>query len=199
MSAKDAVQFRFLASQLTSEEISRFLLNLSDKQPMLLISALCHHFMSDSTMTRTINDSISEIITTRLRKLNAIQTELRSDHTPNPSHFNDIPIPVISIISSFMDQREYSRFSQTNRFTFLGCHSPNTLRRISSIAEADYQNPFKCQLYPNVRHLSIKVSDLDPLSRRWLSDISHPSFLAQLESVDVNAHECCQEHSTFID
>eukprot|EP01083_Nonionella_stella_P125360 379103_1 len=205
MSVKEAVQFRFLASQLTSQEINRFLFNLSDKQPSLLMSALCHHFMSDSTMVRTINGTISDIITTRKPKLpNAIldivhTAELPSDPTPNPVHFNDIPIPVVSIISSFMNQREYSKFSRTNRFTFLGCHSPNTLRRISSIAEADYQNPFKCQLYPNVRHLSIKVSDLDPLSRRWLSDISHPSFLAQLESVDVNAHECWQEHSTFMD
>eukprot|EP01083_Nonionella_stella_P189147 698845_1 len=62
MSVKEAVQFRFLASPLTSQEINRFLFNLSDKQPSLLMSALCHHFMSDSSMVRTLLPSLKELL-----------------------------------------------------------------------------------------------------------------------------------------
>eukprot|EP01083_Nonionella_stella_P110934 325011_1 len=185
MSLKEAVRFRYLASQLTSEETNRFLLNLSHQQPMLLISALYKHFMSNSTMTQTISGNISDIITSRKPKPRLETVTPRSNPTPKLAHFNDVPITVISIISSFMNQSDYSNFSKMNRSTFLGCHLPNTLQAISFDA-VNYSNrhcPFKYQLYPNVKRLDLELCHVP----NRLDGPSLP-FLNQLEWIHVDGN-----------
>eukprot|EP01083_Nonionella_stella_P110935 325012_1 len=176
MLLKEAVRFRCLASQLTSEETNRFLSNLSHQQPMLLISALYKHFLSDGNMTQTISSNISEIISSRKPKPQLESSEPPTDPTPKLVHFNDVPNSVISIISSFMNQSDYTHFSKINRFTFLGCHSPNTLQAVSFHSFAH----FKHQLYPNVTRLRFKLCQLPrKLYEPFLS------FFNQLEWIHV--------------
>ena len=176
MSLKEAVKFRKLCTLLTKKEMHSFLFEIVSKQPELLISCMCSHFMSVSTdysLPININNKISSIINSR---------ESKPKRTQYFCHrkLDEIPKPLISNIASYLEQKEYANLCQTNRDIFIGCNSPQSLQNMYFQCETDVNYfPFNCDLYTSMQHLNFDLSQY----RHRLSEITEPSFLDHLQSI----------------
>eukprot|EP01083_Nonionella_stella_P166689 558032_1 len=125
MSMNEAIQFRHLITQLTHQERIGFLSKLVGSHIDMILTCLFKH-LSKSNQTDEVNvfnKQLSDIIQSRKDK-------------PAPLCMQNIkldqfPRAIIGYTASFLDQDDYIHFSISNRSTYLGCNSPNTLQKLN--------------------------------------------------------------------
>eukprot|EP01083_Nonionella_stella_P096467 271208_1 len=125
MSLGKAIQFRHLITQLTHQERIGFLSRLVGSHVDMILTCLFQH-LSKSNQTDEVNvfnKQLSDIIQSRKDK-------------PAPLCMQNIkldqfPRAIIGYTASFLDQDDYIHFSISNRSTYLGCNSPNTLQKLN--------------------------------------------------------------------
>eukprot|EP01083_Nonionella_stella_P020137 55822_1 len=133
MSLTKAIQFRQLLAYLTVQEKSQFLSDFLQSHPDVVSAALFHHFAHDSKQIQqviAINQSLSNLILQRKEKpkrMIASSTKIKLQHLPRA---------LIGYLASFLDERAYFNFSGCNRYTHLGCNTPNALQALTILPHA---------------------------------------------------------------
>eukprot|EP01084_Bolivina_argentea_P057559 105170_1 len=167
------IKFRLLAAQLNEEEMPIFLTKLI-KTPyiyQLIISSIFNHFAGHIIKSKPFNcnqinditNIISQLIESRIYKPNIIDIDdepLALTQQPNaiPTIKMDHFAPeLLSVISSFLPQKDYISFQISNRKILIGCNSPCSLQTYYCPC---YRNPTtininKCS---SMKHLSIDTS-----------------------------------------
>eukprot|EP01084_Bolivina_argentea_P008006 14983_1 len=150
MSLTEAIKFGFLSAQLTTEEMFQLAKRLINNDINIINSALFNYIKN--IQTSNINDIISNIILSRKKKPKPIP----SQHIK----LDQLPKRLIGVIASFLQQndffKDYTDFSQTNRWIYLGCNSPNLMQQLSLTDVNDY-SLVNLALYPSVKHLKINL------------------------------------------
>eukprot|EP01083_Nonionella_stella_P111837 328371_1 len=123
-----AVQFRFLAAQLTISERTQFLSKLEEINANIMTSALFHYIMHASPNNQSeaveMNTLMSNIILSREKEKEQNKTVVGLTDSPNIK-LDCMPKRLVGEISSFLSQSDYINLSKTNRFIYMGCNSPN--------------------------------------------------------------------------
>eukprot|EP01084_Bolivina_argentea_P105607 189114_1 len=159
------IKFRMLADQLNEEEITTFLTKLiatSNLYP-LIVSSIFDHFAAyilkskqfDSNQINNITNIISQIIESRIYSNEPSENFIDTDSSD--IKIDALAPPLLSIISSFLPQKDYISFQITNRNILIGCNSPCSLRSYlwPSFRKPARININKCAF---INHLSIDPS-----------------------------------------
>ena len=158
MPLAQAIQFKFLAAQLTSSETISFIQNVVDSDPKMIIDALSLYFMHRLPINENTvqHDRCIETIST------IIQSRDSQPEEQDCNKIDDLPTGIIGLCGSFLDQDSYGQLSNVNRAIYLGCNSPNTLREL----EVEYQFPSDHQsldfsVFPFARELTLRMNFID--------------------------------------
>ena len=121
----NGLKFKKLAKQLTDNEFNKFISNLSNifNDRDLILNVLCGKFATPSNQVKIItkmNEIISKII--QNRKNNIRKTKA--------TKLDQLPSAIIGEIASYLDQREYAKFSRSNSTIFIATNSPNNLKTL---------------------------------------------------------------------
>ena len=183
-----AVEFRALLAQLTAEETSTFIDDLVVSNPQLVIQLLSERFINQSnTGTKDPLDihciaSISTII----------QSREENSSVTNKAAFDLLPLRIIGLCSSFLDQTSYKELSVCNRSTYLGCNTPIMLREIKIEYSYDSnQFPVDLSSFPMTTKLTPRVRMIPGIPRRQHSDsveiiLSQIARMPRLRSLDLH-------------
>ena len=131
MSLAPAVEFRWLAAQLTDTETKLFITNFAACNPQLIIQALATLFINQSKEQNTadpmipINDQCNKTIST------IIQSRDSDDADIKLFKLDSMPRRLIGHCASFLDQNSYGNVSLCNRAVYLGCSTLSKLTEIS--------------------------------------------------------------------
>lgn len=121
MALAPAIEFRNLLAQLTAKETQRFITDLTQSHPQLIIELLSSRFINQSSTGTTdpVNshciDSISTIILSRDPDKNSIDSKR--------VNLNTLPLRLIGLCSSYLDQKSNRRLCLCDRSTYLGANS----------------------------------------------------------------------------
>ena len=153
MQLPNLIAFKELAAQLSPGEAHQFITHLSMQHSDLLISALFTHLTSIHTVPSThptftigkINNMITGILESRKEK------DLFKE--PSALRLDSLPRSLIGVTASFLEQRDYARFSHCNRLIYLGCNLPNHLQELNLLGidfswRIEFGSLFKTQALP---------------------------------------------------
>ena len=157
MSLVPAVEFRWLAAQLTDVETKTFITEFTASNPQLIMQTLGTLFINESEQqTPTIvkcNQTISTIIQSR-----------DSDGVDvDAVKLDSMPRRLVGHCASFLDQKFYSNLSLCNRALYLGCNTPSKLTEVSVGYKLPRNNlPVDLSRFPFATNLKIiDVWDFD--------------------------------------
>eukprot|EP01084_Bolivina_argentea_P300220 517604_1 len=124
MALTEAIRFRWLESQLSTNECHQFVNKLLHQNRDIIAQALFKQILKDTNEHNgiEINNIISKVIQSRQNKPKPIATQ--------NIKLDQLPKRLIGVIASFCNQNDYFDFSFTNRFVYLGCNSPNLLQEL---------------------------------------------------------------------
>ena len=122
-----AIEFRWLAAQLTDTETKTFITEFTASNPQFVTHALAALFLNKSKHqkpTDTINAQCNRTIS------NIIQSRDSDDVDFEAVKLDSMPRRLIGHCASFLDQKSYSNISLCNRTVYLGCNTPSKLKEV---------------------------------------------------------------------
>ena len=126
MALVPAIEFRNVLAQLTTKETQKFTKDLIVSHPQLIIELLSARFMNQSN--KSIKDPLN------VHCMDAMFTIILSrDKCDTKSHvarLDTLPLRLIGLCSSYLDQKSNRRLSVCNRSTYLGSNSPVMLQEL---------------------------------------------------------------------
>eukprot|EP01083_Nonionella_stella_P195905 721193_1 len=152
MSLNQAIQFRHLTTQLTHQERICFLSKLVGSHVDIILTSLFQHLSKSNQIDEVseFNKELSDIIQSRKDKPAPLCTRnIKLDQFPRAI------IAIIGYTASFLDQFSYINFSLSNRSTYLGCNSPNTLQELS-LSKPKHYSLINVTAFPSVEHLYVQ-------------------------------------------
>ena len=156
------VKFQYLVHKLTDSEVNQFSVSLVARLGRnAILSPFCNQFYVKPTKNNDITqidcamDIVNGIIMSRSKSI--------SNHSSTKIKLDTLPTSIIGEIASYFYQKQYISFSQCNRSIYIGCNSPNTLRRLDLERIKDY-SCIKLQKYSQLRELKVKLSKFHQLS-----------------------------------
>ena len=135
MALVPAIEFGNLLAQLTAEETQRFIADLTQSHPKVILQLLSSRFIHQSNIgiTDPLNshciDSISSIILSRDPDKHSTDS--------NVVKLNTLPLRLIGLCSSYLDQKSNRRLCLCDRSTYLGASSPNMLQELEELPTLD--------------------------------------------------------------
>eukprot|EP01083_Nonionella_stella_P118658 354311_1 len=153
-SLDEVIRFRASVDKLTGTEFDQFILTLMQKCGRdIIITSLFTMFTSER------NRSSQTLDTT----LNIIKQIIESRKTkPKPANSYEItmqslPSALIGNLASYLYFTDYESFQTVNRTVYIGCNTPNTLRRLDLSQINDYSQ-INLAKYLHLTHLSITLN-----------------------------------------
>ena len=143
------VKFKALSAELTDKEFDEFLCSLRRaKGREFILRSLCQQQQHPSSTA-----DLLQIVS------NIIQQRESQQQAHNPWALDTLPKSFIGEIASNFNQKDYARFSRTNRAIYIGCNDPNRLLSLS------FPRKFSLSLirfdrYPHLQKLEISASAL---------------------------------------
>eukprot|EP01083_Nonionella_stella_P301460 1034308_1 len=164
MSLTNAIEFRYLTTQLTHEERVGFLSKLVRTHMDVLFTSLFMLIVKTNQIHEAnhFNESLSDIINSRKEKPKAIPT--------NNIQIHQLPRALIGYTASFLKRHEYVKFAMSNRAVYLGCNSPNLLHALDLRNIEDYSS-INLAAFP-----SVKILDIGPIELPSNSSVDSPTF-----------------------
>ena len=173
MSLAPAIEFRWLAAQLTDTEKNTFVTNLTASNPHLIMRALAALFINKSKHqkpTETINVQCNQTIS------NIIQSRDSDDVDVEAVKLDSMPRRLIGHCASFLDQKSYSNISLCNRTVYLGCNTPSKLKEVCVGYKLPRNNlPVDLSRFPFATNL--KIIDV------WDPEAEYYFFVEDIESL----------------
>ena len=218
MSVANGIHFRYLASQLTEQEIQTFISSLNED---LVINALFYYVVYQSKADSFIEPAYDVTQTVS----NIIQSRKPAETETKGIKLDQLPQRLIGNVASYLKGTSYEALSQCTRAIYLGCNTPNLLQSLSVNSENQVikDKITKMPRYPFAKHIRLDVEKIsmkrarafgDTLrkmqrirsltivmratspSQRAFEAISLPSageaFPAQIEFLDVTVHNAVQ-------
>ena len=126
MALVQAIEFRNLAAQLTTEEKKSFLNKLALSEPQLIIELLYSGFVcqSPSDAGESYNAHCNDMISIIIQSRDSVDTD------EDALSLDKLPRSLIGLCASYLEQGSYASLSVSNRAIFLGCNTPNMLQEI---------------------------------------------------------------------
>eukprot|EP01083_Nonionella_stella_P118661 354317_1 len=153
-SLDEVIRFRASVDKLTGTEFDQFILTLMQKCGRdIIITSLFTMFTSER------NRSSQTLDTT----LNIIKQIIESRKTkPKPANSYEItmqslPSALIGNLASYLYFTDYESFQTVNRTVYIGCNTPNTLRRLDLSQINDYSQ-INLAKYLHLNKLSIRFN-----------------------------------------
>ena len=184
MALVPAIEFRNLLDQLTAEETDSFIADLTKSHPQLIIELLSSRFINQSSTgtTNPLNshciDSISTIILSRDPDKNSTAS--------NDVKLNTLPLRLIGLLSSYLDQKSNRRLSVCSRSTYLGTNSPIMLQEldVSYSFQSDCRN-LDLSLFPMVNALALGITTDIDIEEKAKFIASQMAKMPRLESLNL--------------
>ena len=153
------IKFRSLVNTLTDKEFNRFTSYLGAKcgrDALFIVGSPFNHQNQNHSHVVNIAIGIVKCIMNSRIKSN-------QNLAPHAKKLDSLPNELIGEIASYLSQKHYSVFAQTNRSIYIGCNDPNTLKHLNLHEITNYAS-VNLQHYPNIDHLELKSSKFHQLS-----------------------------------
>ena len=174
MSVLKAIEFSFVAAQLTPAETLSFVQTVAKSDPQLIIDSLSSYFvhLPQTPDNTELNNQYIKSVST------IIQSRESQSEEKTPYAFDSLPRRLIGACSSFLCQRSYTSLSRTNRAVFLGCNTPIMLTELRLY----YQPPFASDDSQSLDFSAVPYAK--SLSLSFLEDSDqYPQFTETLEFI----------------
>ena len=128
MSLAPAIEFRWLAAQLTETETKIFITDFTASNPELMtqaLGALLINHAKHQTTTDALNVQCNKTIST------IIQSRDSNDADVQAVKLDSMPRRLIAHCASFLDQKTYGILSICSRAVYLGCNTPSKLTQVN--------------------------------------------------------------------
>ena len=188
------IQFGSLIAQLTAVEITSFINNVNRE---ILIDALSCYFIHAARASNKERMEHNDIFNGAVSSI--IESRNHQEAIPMLLQLDALPSGLIGACGSYLEQRSYARLSTTNRYIYLGCNTPSTLKEVTVryLSPAVYQI-FNCSTISNARTLRFKSGygrDKEPyMSIDGMRIVaSQIAKMSHLQSLDL-----CKMNSEFI-
>eukprot|EP01083_Nonionella_stella_P112271 330055_1 len=161
-SMADVIKFRVLSSKLYSAEFNAFILEfIQECGRDILVTSLFNRFITNNTA----QNGHHQPLTTCIGIMKHIM-ELRK-HKPNTLSQTKIAIhslspDLIGETSSYLCHHDNIAFGEVNRAIYIGCNTPNTLRKLDLTAVNDY-SVVSLRKYPHLQCLAITLNQFHQL------------------------------------
>ena len=189
MALNNAIQFRHSVAELTPSETNTLMTKLCNERSDVVLTAIFDYLTkpSRSADAAYVEASISSIIEARPDSFEPLEVDVLSNSCidinleKSPAHSerkeihilcNDeaqldrIPRSLIGVVSSFLNQADYTKLAQTSRSVYLGCTSPITLRALDwMMAQSNgLVSSMHFNYFQHVENLSISMCDPMPIN-----------------------------------
>eukprot|EP01084_Bolivina_argentea_P273586 466071_1 len=149
------IKFRELNDQLSQVEFKEFLLQMTGPTyRKIIISSIFTTFNNNPTthlqieQINTLNNIMNQIIESR-----------QDDEDIKPLKIEYLPKNLIGEIASYLDQKHYSYFIQTNRKLYMNCNQPKTLQQIHINSKTNYKH-INFAKYSTIKQISFKMKSI---------------------------------------
>eukprot|EP01083_Nonionella_stella_P166687 558027_1 len=192
MALNKAIQFRHLITQLTHQERIQFLSKLVGSHLDIILTSLFRYLLKSNQLDEVneFNKELSDIIQSRKDKPAPLCTR--------NIKLDEFPRAIIGYSASFLDQLDYINFSLSNRSTYLGCNSPNTLQELNLKDILDY-SAINLTSFPSIRCLHIDPFKTAQSQQRFSVAIDDASIFNQISELRLNAKEKTGWVQPFLD
>lgn len=156
-----AINFRSLADQLDDAEYQRMIARLLAGSPRgHVMSWLFKQFVTckAGSFTRALFDNTMDQ-TTKIIRARKPKQSAPKQNINNQTNICSLSGDSHREIASYLRQKEYFAYAQTNRAIFVGCNSPNSLRHLDLIKVRDYLS-VDLSKYAQLTHLKVKLWQL---------------------------------------
>eukprot|EP01083_Nonionella_stella_P277076 941984_1 len=158
----EAIRFRALSSKLDKTEFNTFILEfIQGCGRNILVTSLFNQFHTSNTTEnanrqalQTCIGVIKQIMESRKRKPNTLSQTQITIHSLSPD--------LIGESSSYLCHKDNIAFGEVNRAMYIGCNTPNTLRKMDLTAVNDY-SVISLRKYPHLQCLAVTLNQFHQL------------------------------------
>ena len=155
------LKFKNLNARLTDTEFDTFISRIwkiVGREEILKL--LCTPFLKESDESPVVNEGRSNLLDTMTTTTSDIIQDRDTKSNPrNRPNIKNMPTCLVGTIASFLSQRNYIKFSRTNRKVYVDCNSPNRLQKLRLERCTDYSTvPLKH--FPQIKCLAFNLKQI---------------------------------------